>query len=58
MHPRPVDPMRARSSLLVLLCALPASCSAPVEPVSGGFVGDWATEREALSPAGTRTPSG
>jgi hypothetical protein len=45
--------MRARSSLPVLLCALLASCSAPVEPVSGGFVGDWATEREALSPAGT-----
>ena len=45
--------MRARSSLLVLLCALLASCSALVDPVSGGFVGDWATEREALSPTGS-----
>ncbi len=45
--------MRARSSLLVLVCAVLASCSALVDPVSGGFVGDWATEREALSPTGS-----
>lgn len=48
-----MTPIRARSSLPVLLCALLASCSAVLEPVSGGFVGDWATERKALSPAGT-----
>lgn len=52
LPPAPGDPMSARPSLLALLCALTAACSPLTEAVSGGLVGDWATQREALSPAG------
>lgn len=45
--------MRARSSLLVLLCAFPASCSMPTEPAPAGLVGDRATEREAIAATGS-----
>lgn len=45
--------MRARSALPALLCALLAACSSLLGADPGDLVGDWATEREAVSPTAT-----
>ncbi len=45
--------MRTRFALLAPLCALAAACSPLLGPDSGGLVGDWATEREAISATGS-----